>query len=174
MASDVIGLFHEMDPENEEVLKFFKVPTRGMNQTRGRDEASKLMADPAKQEAWKNRPADAMQKEWMKLLGITIPRGLTHEQATALVAKREEELGEKDEKALDALNAQWAAYENTLEELKDPDTREVLGLKRVTFAVVRDAVDALHTEGKSWDDIYGDSDAVAEKILVMRPDLRRE
>src|SRR5687767_12600157 len=45
-ASDLIGLFFPVDEEDKAVLKFFKVPTKGLNQTTARAEAVKLLADP--------------------------------------------------------------------------------------------------------------------------------
>ncbi len=61
-ASDVIGLFFPVEEGDADVLKFFKVPTKGLNQTTARAEVAKLQADPEKASAWDQRPANPMQK----------------------------------------------------------------------------------------------------------------
>jgi hypothetical protein len=61
-ASDVIGLFFPMDDDDKEFLKFFDVPTKGLNQTTARAEVAKLQADPEKAAAWKRRPVEPIQK----------------------------------------------------------------------------------------------------------------
>lgn len=80
-ASDLIGLFFPVEEEGKAVLRLFKVPTKGLNQTTARAEVAKLQADPEKADAWKRRPAEPIQKEFYRFFGIKVPAGLTHADA---------------------------------------------------------------------------------------------
>ena len=61
-ASDLIGLFEPLDGKDAAVCDFFhvEIPPELRNETRGRMEAARLLADPAKATAWAARaPANA-------------------------------------------------------------------------------------------------------------------
>src|SRR5690606_29943643 len=51
-ASDLIGLSEEPDEDDVEILKFFKVSTRDMSQTRARAEVASLFSDSANRQRW--------------------------------------------------------------------------------------------------------------------------
>jgi len=65
-ASDIIGLFEPIEDENEEILKFFRVPLKVMNQYRARYEVGRLFEDSTNVQSWKNRRAEPMQKEFYR------------------------------------------------------------------------------------------------------------
>ena len=54
-ASDLIGLFEEPDDGDLQVMKFFKVPARGVSQTKARMEVARLFMDPTNRNAWEKR-----------------------------------------------------------------------------------------------------------------------
>jgi hypothetical protein len=56
-ASDLIGLFAPVEEKDAEVCRFFhlEIPPEFSNETRGRMEAARLLADPAKAAAWQAR-----------------------------------------------------------------------------------------------------------------------
>lgn len=168
-ASDVIGLFEPPEEGDAEVLKFFKVPVAEMNQTRARIEAPKLLADPEKAEAWRKRPADAMQKECLRFYGLSIPKGLTYPDAEGLISRHEVTLGREESPLLD----DWENYRRILEELADRETCEEYGLKKPSAAVIRTAVEVLRSEGKTMEALADDLDVLAERIIRLKPELER-
>lgn len=100
-ASDIIGLFEPVEVENIEILKFFKIPLKGMNQSRARHEVSKLFHNPGKLESWRNRPASPMQKEFYKFFALKTPQDLTHEVAARCINEYRKKLGQEDEAKMD-------------------------------------------------------------------------
>lgn len=168
-ASDVIGLFEEPDGEDLEKLRFFKGPTKDMNQTRARHEVARLMADAETREAWENRPPDPMLKEEMRLYGLSVPKGATHVRCVELREARRTELEEKDPTKLEQLYAQWGAYESLMDEFSDREFREDYEIKELTFALVKQAADAVHARGTPWEDI--DPGDVADKLKELKPEL---
>jgi hypothetical protein len=168
-ASDIIGLFEPIDEHDEEVLRFFKVPTRGMNQSRGRHEAAVLLADSAKTRVWEARPADSMQRECLRFFGAKAPKELTHAEAQRLIGARREELSEKKSALLD----DWDSFESIVVDLDDRETRDEYDMKKPSMAMIRTAVDVLRKEGHTMDDLAGDLTLVAEKLLQLKPELGR-
>src|SRR5690606_18078356 len=112
-ASDLIGLMEEPDDYALEVLRFFKVPTRGMNQTRAGAEVARIFRDPESRERWKNREATAEQKECLRFFRKKVPKGLTHEEAAKLIA----ELGEQHPE----LAEDWYNFQSIIAEFNDKD-----------------------------------------------------
>lgn len=166
-ASDLIGLTQPLDEESAEVLKFFKVATRDLNQTRGRYEAKRLMADTTNAASWEARPADAMQKEGLKFFGLPVTRSLSHKDAEKLLDDHRTTLFETNNKRAEA----WDQFVSLVEELNDKETREDLGLKKPTLAAIRGAFEAMLAEGMPADEC--DVDLVAEKLLELKPELAR-
>lgn len=83
--SDIIGLFEPIEEGDEKVLKFFKVPLQGMNQSKSRYQVAKLFAEQKNIEAWKSRPASPMQKEFYRFFNLKTPQGLTHEETSRFI-----------------------------------------------------------------------------------------
>lgn len=165
-ASDIIGLFEPWDDFDESVLRFFKVdlPKELQNETRARDEVRKLLSDPTKAEAWANRPAEPMQKEFFRHFGMKIPSGLSYRAA-------EKAINEASESKSDAELDSWRAYEDLCAELADPEFLRDAGLKKPSFAVIRAAVEEIKKTGEGAD--ATDPFDVADKILEMKPELER-
>jgi len=168
-ASDIIGLFEPAEEEDVEVLRFFKVPSRGMNQSKARHLVTNLFQDPKNVNAWEARPASAMQKEFYKYFDLNIPKGLTHEEASRFISEYGNQLMEEDEKALD----DWDAYESIYEEINDPDYREDYGVKKISLSTYRDVMHELRNEGKTPSDLEDDPDVVVDKIILKKPDIQR-
>jgi hypothetical protein len=100
-ASDLIGLFEPVEEEHEAILKFFKVHLGGMNQSRGRHEVGKLLADPKNAEAWNLRPAEPLQKEYLRFFNMKVPRELTCVEANRLISETREKLADEDSPKLE-------------------------------------------------------------------------
>lgn len=163
-ASDIIGLFEPPDEQNLEVLKFFKIPRAGMNQSRARHEVARLLADSSNVEAWKNRPASQTQREMYRFMGWKVPKGLTQKEAQA----REHELD--DSEKLD----EWHAFSSLWDELCDPEMREDYEIKKPSLALFREAWSTLRDQGASYDDLEGDPQLIVDELLKLKPDLERE
>ena len=168
-ASDIIGLFEPPEESDTEVLKFFKISTKNLNQTMARAEFDRLMADPEKAEAWQKRSADAEQKETLRFYGVPVPRGLTHAAAVKLIDEREDSLREEGSQLPD----EWESLSSIISEFADIGTCAAYDIKRPGASVVRAAVDALRKGGKSLKDIDHDIGLVAEKIVEMQPEIKR-
>ncbi|MDH5834227.1 hypothetical protein [Luteimonas kalidii] len=166
-ASDLIGLGEPADEDELEVLRFFKRPLRGMSESRARHEIALLFKDEAARKAWEERPMTARQKEFFRFFGMRTSAGLLKRDADQLIAVRIQRARDEG----DPLFNQWSTYESLLDEFDDPDFREGYGIKKPPIAAIRNAIDALLAEGKTWDDL--DSDTVAERLLEMRPNLER-
>lgn len=170
-ASDLIGLGEPVDEDQTEVLKFFKVSTRGQNQTLARYECKRLLADPANKAAWDARPASAMQKEFLKFCGIPAPKGITmlDAQAAAIAFKAR---AVKDA-SVDAKLDEWRCFEVVVEELWDAEVREEYEIKKPSLAAIRTAFDALVASGKTIEELSTEIDLVVEKLIELKPDLAR-
>jgi hypothetical protein len=168
-ASDLIGLLEPVEEEQEAVLKFFKVSVRSMNQSRARYEVDKLLADPDNAEAWNRRPAESLQKEFLRFFSKRIPKGLTYVEAERMINEHRARLVDDDSARLD----EWDSFESIAMDLADKDTREDYGLKKPSLSALRDAIDTLRKEGHSMEELAGDLDLVAQKLIELRPDLER-
>ncbi len=168
-ASDLIGLSEPVEDGDAEVLRFFKVPLKDMNQTLARYEVARLIADPANMSAWEGRPADAMQKECLRFYGVAVPRGLTVTAAAALITEKEADLEAQGSK----LAEEWSSFERLVDELSDRETCEDYGIKKPTLAMIRAAVEELRKGGKSLDELETEPELVTDKIIEMRPEMER-
>lgn len=162
--SDYIGLFVDPEPHELEMLKFFNIQLNGSmrNQTRVRHEIALIEADQEKQRAWLGRPANNVQKEFYRFIGEKPPKGLTYEQAEAKMRTSQDTM---EESQLD----EWSAFENMLEEFEDSDFRSDLEIRKPSPGDIRAAMATLKSEGKDAEDPY----AIAEKLLAMKPELKR-
>jgi len=168
-ASDLIGLFEDPESFQEDVIKFFKVPMKGMNETKARHEASILLSDPEKKEAFENRAASTMEKEFYKFFNLKIPQGLKHKDADKFINEQLEKFDEEEPQKCD----EWDAYENMYDELSDADYREDYNIKKVSLSLYREAIQALKKEGKSLTEVYDDIDMLIEKLIELKPDIER-
>lgn len=169
MASDLIGLKEPLGDREEEILRFFKQPIRGVGESQGRHLVSVLCADPANKAAFDNRPPNSFQKEFFKWFGISISKDMTMDQASTMIRAETSRLRNEQSEDL----KYWECVEEVVEELDEPDVREEFELKKVPPSVICAAIIGLRAGGKSVDDISGDIDLVIETILEARPDLER-
>jgi hypothetical protein len=123
-----------------------------------------LLADSSNAHAWEARPADAMQREFLRFFDAEMPAKLTHKQALMLISEIREQ---KTDAELD----KWSDFESVCDELSDPDTLRDYDLKRPSLAVIREAVEALRKTNTPED--ASDPLAVSEKIIEMKPELER-
>jgi hypothetical protein len=163
-ASDIIGIFEP--PDNEMLLKFFKIPLKGMNQSKSIEIATKLLLDPDNVKAWEGRPATQMQKEFFRYFKLKLPKGLTYNQAEKLISKFEMEQ-EEDSDRLD----EWYEYEDLFELINDIDTRREFGIKKVSLTAYRQAIEDLRKEGKSVSEIAQYIGDIIDKIVEIKPNI---
>ena len=168
-ASDLIGLLEPIEEGHEAIFKFFKVPLGSMNQSRGQYEAGKLLADAKNAEAWNLRPAEPLQKEFLRFFDLKIPKELTCVEAKRLISEHRAKLEDEDSAKLD----DWDLFESIVTDLAEKETRDDYDIKKPSLSVLRAAIDALRKEGNSMDDLAGDLDMVAQKLIELKPELEK-
>lgn len=169
-ASDIIGMHEPAEEKSIEILKFFKMPTRGLKQTHARHEVAQLFQVGENVEAWEKRPPSVLQKEFFKFFGIKIPKGTTHEQAYGLIFEYESEMRNKGDPRL----KEWEAYKEIIDELSDPDFREDYNIRKPSSALIKRAIAELQKEDKSYQDISEDIDILIDKLIELEPELSRD
>ena len=97
---------------------------------------------------------------------MKLARGLTTKQAQRTIAEHRKSL------TPDQL-AEWDGFCNILSEFDDNDFREINELKKVSQAVLNDALTQLRQEGKSYSYLSNNTDDVADRVLKIKPELRR-
>ncbi len=168
-ASDLIGMHEPADEDTLQILTFFKVPTRGMNQTKARHEIALIFDDEVKAQAWKNRRPSQIQKEFFMFFAIKPEKGMTNTEASKLISNHESALAEKEDPQLD----EWEAFQEIIDELSDRDFREDYQIKKPSITLIKNALASLQKEGKSYRDAADEIEAVIEKMLDLEPALRR-
>ena len=166
-ASDLIGLGEQPDEEDREVLRFFKRPLRGMNETRARHEIALLFREEANRKAWADRPATTRQREFFRFFGMKPAAGLLKREADQQIAERLKKAQESN----DPRGEQWRIYNAVLDDFDDPDFRDGYNIRKPSAPTIRKAVDALLADGTTWNEL--DSDRVADHLVEMDPGLER-
>jgi hypothetical protein len=165
MASDVIGLSDDVDPDDLPVLKFFKVKMgKGFTQTAARIRIREFFSDPNNVELWKNRPASAMDKEQLRFYQLKASGKISQEEASKILS--EFEPTEDQEMA-------WTSFDGIWDDLNDKDFREEYEIKKVSMKAFKEALVSLDEKGDSLLELDGDSGKVAEKLLELFPDLEK-
>lgn len=162
-ASDLIGLGMPPEPEQLEILKFFKVkglPLR--HESIARIEIDRLFKDESRRDEWNNRPATSIQKEFYRWFGFKIPKGLTATQAAEFIDSQD-----LNEKQID----EWDAYKDILEELSDKEFRDDYDIKKPSMPLIRKAVEQLLEEGSQLENLTADD--LIDPLLELNPDLEK-
>jgi hypothetical protein len=165
-ASDLIGLGEPAEEHDLAVMKFFKVSTKGANQTTARAEVARLFASQVNRERWKHRPATRESKECLRFLGEKVASGLLEKDAETLIADLFEQHPDKEE--------EWDSLVCIFDEFDDADFREDTEIKKPSRKVIQEAIDALQAQGQTLEDLAGDPEVVAEEITKAHPGLHRE
>ena len=159
-TSDVIGLFSVADLEDEEVLRFFGVDLKGMNQSKARHLVAALLVDSENKKKWDLRPPSNMQKALCKLFGLKIPKGINHKDLAALMSQFYDQLDDERQQ-------EWDCFESTYEELNDPDNwpepdEYSPKFRRTSFSRYVKAVAELKEQGSDMSDL--DTDLLIEHL----------
>lgn len=171
-ASDLIGLLEPVEENHKAILRFFKVPLWGMNQSRAIYEVSKLFADAKNAEAWRLRPAEPLQKEFLRFFDMKVPKDLTCVDAERLINEHRVKLSKEHSPKLD----EWNSFESIVTDLSDKEAREDydLNINKPSLSVLSAAIDALLKEGNSMDNLTADLDKVAQKLIELKPELEKQ
>ena len=159
-ASDLIGLFVQPDPEKLEILRFFKVPLKDMNQSRAIHEVAMIMSDAVKCQAWRDRPATTLQKEFYRYMGRKVPKGLKYCEASDFYNNPDAD----PEHILE-----WEKFESLYEDICNPDKRNNCKLKKITPNLLMKAWKSLRDEEITPDDIISDYDIIVDRICKIMP-----
>lgn len=168
-ASDLIGLDEPIDDDDAEVMRFFKAPLKGTNQTIGRYEAQRLLRDPNNRAAWESRPPGPLQKEYLKFFGVAHSSATTLAEAERLIAQHRRAASTSDAAKL----AEWESFEYIVNEFWDADARDGYDIKKPSLPAIKGAIEALQREGKTLKELEEEPETVAEKLIEMKPSLER-
>lgn len=166
-ASDLIGLFYPYDDEDVQKLKYFKIPLSGLSQSKARHELSKIPVETMHFEGWKDRPATALDREYLRFFKLTAPKGMTQRQAEDIRSRHQSELPDSQQSRID----EWDHFEMMFEDFQDKDFRSDYELKTVSIKDFKAATLALMREGEKFMDF--DSGQVADKLLEIMPQLEK-
>ncbi|MBT9166112.1 MAG: hypothetical protein DDT25_00785 [Chloroflexi bacterium] len=112
-----------------------------------------------------SKPATAMQKEFYKFFGLSVPKGLNQKQAISFQFGYLSKLPEERQSEVE----EWEAFEELFEEINEEFQDEI---KKVTVLDYRNAFKALRAEN-SIDDLQSDPALIVEKLIEIRPALER-
>lgn len=163
-VSDLIGLYVKPDEHEAEILKFFKIPLKGLHQTKARHQISLLFQDADNKLKWDNRPASAIEKEFYRFIDKPVPKSISHTQA--LKDQQDADLSEEVEDEWDNFCTVW-------DDLCDRETREDYDLKKPSLAKFRAAWKKAKAEAESIEDL-SDPGLIAEALIELYPDLLRD
>ncbi len=111
-------------------------------------------------------PAESQQKNYLKHFGLPVAKGLTVGAAQTTI--------DQHRAAADPTEvAEWDALNEILDEFDDRDTREVLGVKKVSKAVLEQALATLTASGKTYRHLADNMDEVVDAVLRIDPKLER-
>lgn len=165
--SDIIGLFEDPRAEDIVILKFFKQSVRSLSQTQARHLVEVIENDPVRMAVYVNRPAGSLQKKMYDFCGIKAPSSLKMSQFESDYDSMSE-----DPKFAEGVTL-WEEYVELFEELQDKDVMLDYGIKRVSLSVFDSAIKSLINSGIDKSDAVSDLDLIVDKILEIKPELKR-
>ncbi len=168
-AADIISLFEAVDDENIEILKFFHVPVKGMNQAQARYKVEELLADPVNAQRWENKAASPIQKEFFRYFGIAEPLDLKYVEATKQINEQLTEMARDEPEKVD----EWNNYKKLYFDINEPFFLEDHGIKEIAISLYRPAVEFLLEEGYTFKHLMSNPRLVADTVIEMKPDIRR-
>ena len=118
----------------------------------------------------KGKPADPLQKEFLKFFGLPIPRGLSAGQAEPIIAEQRKRLEAEDKAMLD----EWDAYVDICDEFDDADFRDTYDLKKVSRTLLKEALEDLKGSGATMRSLADDIEKVVEKLIALKPDIEKK
>lgn len=114
-----------------------------------------------------NQPVDSEQKEYLKFFDLPCPKSLTFGQAKQTIVEHEKN-------ATDEVLDEWRGYKNIFEEFEDKEFRETYELKKVSRVLILEAINLLKAQSKACSYLSDNIEEVVEKIIEMKPDLKRK
>lgn len=164
-ASDINSLFYPVDDDDAEVLKFFKVPTTGLNQLSGVEKVHTLLENPANADKWAKRPPTPMQKEFYRFTSTKQPKGLN-------AIEMEENIQSILETLEEHLHDEWEEFASVYQEITSREYRNDNDVGKASLKQFRDAYASLKAEGKAFtDDLTVDD--IVERIEEQCPGFQR-
>lgn len=116
-----------------------------------------------------NKPANAAQKDFLRFFGLPLPRGMTRGQAEKAITEHRGKLESEDKSMLD----EYDAYQEICDEFDDSDFLSDHELKSVSPALLKEALDDLQRRGSTMRSMVDNLDAVVEKIVALKPSVRK-
>ena len=165
-ASDLIGLFHEENDYQFEILNFFRKYKGPTNQTFAKYVVDELMSNESNRKAWENRPILMINKEFLRFFGAKNPKNITMKKFLELRLNIEQKVSQEK---LD----QWQAFEDGWGDLSCSEVRSDYGIKKISMARYRTGWEKLASDGMGGtEDIT--LDKICDVLIDMYPQLRRK
>jgi hypothetical protein len=168
-ASDLIGLYVTPEDDEFEVLRYFKVSTKGLNQTRVRYLREEILADPEKKTRWETRPPTPQRRRFFEFFGIPLPPGITEVEAQELEEEKYSKLYEVNDPRIE----DYDSYLAILDSFSDRDTCETYHVKKPAAALLKRAIAELVVGGHTYRQLKDNPNLVASKLCELKPDLTR-
>ena len=180
MASTLIGLFHDPSDDDISVLKYFKISTTKISDSKARYMAWKVMQSDENKNSYRHRKATTLEKEFIKFFGGKVGVKTTHKDYVKFSNSTNMPVEEDDPRM--QLVFQWELIDRYIEEQKDFGFRESCNIKKVPISKIIEAVKSIQPSDKKrsddqetyeefyqnfYDDIYEDD--LAEVILKKYP-----
>lgn len=166
-ASDRISKLQPIDESDAEVLRYFKVSTRGVTKDAAARAVIALMNDEAHKKAWSERPPSLATKEFFRFAKLKVPSSIGYDEAENL--KLETLKSWETEEA--SRRSDWMNYERLLEEIYDPDAREGWGIKKPPITLVRSCIAEFIDQGASYESLADEPDELIDRMLELKPEL---
>jgi hypothetical protein len=119
---------------------------------------------------FESHPANADQKIFFKFFDLTMPRGLTREQADQIINEHLKKVEVQDACKVKEFNA----YISILENFDDLGFREVNEVKKPSMDVLNEALRQLRLEGKTYSDLELDEETLVARVIKLKPELARK
>lgn len=164
-AMDMLMLAQPAEPEDLELLDFFKIPLDSPNALLASYHANALRENTQAMQEWLGRTATVVQREALRYFKEKTPKALTAQEAQNTLNAIEQGLylaGRSNEWEA------WIQYKETWAALQCKETCTQYDLKKPTGAKIRDALLSLMKE-KIPD--WSEKDVVAQRLVELYPDL---
>lgn len=168
-ASSIIDGLQPADENDLKVIRFFKMPTRGLRHKTAKDLAESLLSNADNRARWGARPPSSEVREFFTFFGEKLPAGINHDDALAMKQSKVKELVKSDPDKI----AEWNSYSAILDNLSDPDYREGYDIKKPSASLVKRVMAQLLAEGWTYERMLDEEEEFMERLIEADPSIER-
>lgn len=168
-ASSIIDGLQPADENDLKVIRFFKMPTRGLRHKTAKDLAESLLSNADNRARWGARPPSSEVREFFTFFGEKLPAGINHDDALAIKQSKVKELVKSDPDKI----AEWNSYSAILDNLSDPDYREGYDIKKPSASLVKRVMAQLLAEGWTYERMLDEEEEFMKRLIEADPSIER-